>query len=176
MCWSRLTSQYHYEAIDGSKIPPVSVCGLQRSQWIPQLGNRNLFRNEIWFQNFIRSFENSVTVYDLDAEYKWKRISSGLIEPHPVACWQSHLQIYFDIVSERPTVPVLILEDDVVIPQNIKETAIDILERLPSSWKLFFFGFRALPPPRTVETKNGFAKLKFVVNSHAYAVRNERRN
>ena len=103
-------------------------------------------------------------------------ISSGLIEPHPAACWLSHLQIYFDIVSERPTVPVLILEDDVVIPQNIKETAIDILERLPSSWKLFFFGFRALPPPRTVETKNGFAKLKFVVNSHAYAVRNERRN
>ena len=67
---------------------------------------------------------------------------------------------------------MLILEDDVVIPKSIKEAASDILERLPSNWELFFFGFRALPPPRTVETKNGFAKLKFVVNSHAYAVRN----
>lgn len=160
-----------FEAIDGWKIPTVSmVC---KSDTLPDKSIESYFRKRLHREtlfNPTQCYNNSVTVYDLDAENKWKWQNSGLLGPLQIACWQSHLQIYFDMVSDDPKAPVLILEDDVEVPKNFKKLALDVLQRVPSDWEIFFFGFRDYP--RTVGVVNGFAKLKFVVNAHAYAIRN----
>lgn len=110
------------------------------------------------------------SVYDLDHNHEWILMNQndhGILQ---IACWQSHLQVYFRIAHRNPAKPTLILEDDIDIPPSFGLDIKTYLRNLPSDWDMFFPGFRDYP--RTAATKNGFAQLKFVVETHAYIIRN----
>ena len=87
-----------YVAIDGSKIPPVSVVCRDGYH---QLILEKRFDNGTLFDP-LKRYNNKYSVYDLDTENKWKLKSLDPVEPlFKIVCWKSHLQIYFDILSFR---------------------------------------------------------------------------
>eukprot|EP00770_Monocercomonoides_exilis_P011340 MONOS_11285.1-p1 / transcript=MONOS_11285.1 / gene=MONOS_11285 / organism=Monocercomonoides_exilis_PA203 / gene_product=unspecified product / transcript_product=unspecified product / location=Mono_scaffold00558:34716-35501(+) / protein_length=261 / sequence_SO=supercontig / SO=protein_coding / is_pseudo=false len=61
-----------------------------------------------------------------------------------VGCWQSHLQVFFDIIERAKKTgvdgPVLILEDDANVPSNLVPTLSRLMPQLPDDWDGLFLG------------------------------------
>ncbi|KAH7828653.1 putative Glycosyltransferase family 25 (LPS biosynthesis protein) [Monocercomonoides exilis] len=87
-----------------------------------------------------------------------------------IGCWQSHLQIYFDIVERAKKTgvdgPVLILEDDANVPANLKQILLNLMPQLPDNWDAFFLGRHH--QNCSVNVSKDLCKLDMFWGAHAY--------
>ena len=62
-----------------------------------------------------------------------------------IGCWQSHLQVYFEIrdkfQNSQKNGPVLILEDDIIMEKQLPKLVKEYLKSLPENWDMLFIGF-----------------------------------
>eukprot|EP00770_Monocercomonoides_exilis_P015861 MONOS_15812.1-p1 / transcript=MONOS_15812.1 / gene=MONOS_15812 / organism=Monocercomonoides_exilis_PA203 / gene_product=unspecified product / transcript_product=unspecified product / location=Mono_scaffold01362:3633-4271(+) / protein_length=212 / sequence_SO=supercontig / SO=protein_coding / is_pseudo=false len=87
-----------------------------------------------------------------------------------IGCWQSHLQIYFDIVERSKQTgmdePVLIFEDDANVPSNLTQILPQLMPQLPDDWDAFFLGRHY--HVCSVNVTKDLCKLDFFFGTHAY--------
>ncbi len=60
---------------------------------------------------------------------------ASLLKPGEVGCYASHLKT-LDIIVKRGLSYALVLEDDALLPPDLRETVENIVERLPESWDI----------------------------------------
>ncbi|KAH7828424.1 uncharacterized protein MONOS_4581 [Monocercomonoides exilis] len=89
-----------------------------------------------------------------------------------VGCWQSHLQIYFNIVERANQTgvdePVLVLEDDATVPSNLTQILLHFMPQLPDDWDGFFLGRHR--HNCSVNVSKDLCKLDFFLGTHAYVL------
>ncbi|KAH7832177.1 putative collagen beta-1,O-galactosyltransferase [Monocercomonoides exilis] len=87
-----------------------------------------------------------------------------------IGCWQSHLQIYFDIVERAKKTgvdgPVLIFEDDAKLPSNIAQVLLPLMSQLPENWDGLFLGRHR--HNCSVKVSQDLCRLDFFWGAHAY--------
>jgi GR25 family glycosyltransferase involved in LPS biosynthesis len=79
-----------------------------------------------------------------------------------VGCWQSHLQVYFEIMESvkrnEPDDPVMVLEDDAVFDRMKEKNQYfqNVLKHLPPSWGMIFlaYGLSSSVPPACVKNES----------------------
>ena len=79
-----------------------------------------------------------------------------------VGCWQSHLQVYFEIIESvkrnEPDDPVMVLEDDAVFARMKEKNQYfqNALKHLPPSWGMIFLGYglSSSVPPECVKNES----------------------
>lgn len=84
---------------------------------------------------------------------------SGFLSHGELGCYASHLAVYEAIASGKIASPALVLEDDVKLPENLREIITQVLEAAPADWdfirlsspaKRAYFTVAELTPPHAL--------------------------
>lgn len=95
-----------------------------------------------------------------------------------VGCWQSHLQIYFEILHGKASVlpgPFLVLEDDVKIDTSISRflSYEYLYETLPSDWEMLYLDHIGLKcRENSTSASKEFCAVYFTFGTGGYVIRN----
>lgn len=85
---------------------------------------------------------------------------SGFLSKGEIGCYGSHLSVYQRIVSGEIPAPALVLEDDVLLPANLKEIVAATLQKAPAGWDMIRLSSPA---------KRAFVAVAKVDDSHTLA-------
>lgn len=112
----------------------------------------------------IRAVEGLAVPEDLrDYFFEADRLTSAL-KPGEVGCYASHLKALM-IIIERGLEYALILEDDAVLPRDLRRVIEDVLACLPHSWDLVHLcgdPRRAVKPVRRLEHRGALVRYSRV--------------
>jgi GR25 family glycosyltransferase involved in LPS biosynthesis len=91
-----------------------------------------------------------------------------------VGCWQSHLHVYWEIIKraelKSEDKPILIFEDDAIVPDNFAFELRLMIRALPDDWEIFPLSL--YDAACITKIANFFCKIKKFYTAHAYVLRN----
>jgi len=119
----------------------VFVLNLEKRNDRMERVNDVLYYLQIPFERF--NAIDSEVVTGLHNNLISKNVTSTMTRPGYLACLLSHLSIY-KTALDRGFEKVLILEDDILVHKNAKESIKTFMPQVPNNWDMIYFGYLPL--------------------------------